>query len=191
MEFRTKRVVVTAKKKAILSYIGFGLAACSILPLGLPEWRWLGTVIFVAGVLLVLVGAFIAKGNISIVGLSDEELVVTPEKICLGKEEYPMRKIKGLDFDVNGFNGMQDPYSAYKLDGMTNLIKFECEGTFIQSGFYLNSQEHVRQLGELFKEFYKQHVPFVERTGRTRTYLFRDLDAAQLAEFRKKYGYIS
>ena len=189
MEFRTKRVVVTARKKATLSYIGFGLAACSILPIGLPEWWGPGTMIFVVGILLVLVGAFIAKGNISIVGLSEEELVVTQEKICLGKEEYPIRKVKELDFDVNGFNGMQDPYSAYKLDGMGNQIKFDYEGSTIRSQFYLNSQEHVRQLGEMFKLFYEQHVPFIERTGRTRTYLFRDLDEAGLAEFKKKYGY--
>jgi hypothetical protein len=189
MEFRTKRVVATARKKATLSYIGFVLAVCSILPISLPEWRLVGTIVFIAGILLVLAGAFIAKGNISIVGLSGDDLVVTPEKICLGKEEYPMQKVKELDFDVNGFNGMQDPYSSYKLDGMGNQIKFLYEGSTVKSQFYLNSQEHVRQLGELFKSFYEQHVPFVERTGRTRTYLFRDLDEAGLAEFKKKYGY--
>lgn len=189
MEFRTRRVTVTARKKATLSYIGFGLAACSILPLGLPEWRWLGTLLFVAGILLVLIGAFIAKGNISLIELSEEELVVTPEKICVSGEEYLMKDVTGLDFNVNGFNGMQDPYSSYKLDGMGNEIKFRFKGQMTNTFFYLNSQEHVRQLGELFKEFYEKHIPFVERTGRTRTYLFRDLDEAGLAEFKKKYGY--
>jgi hypothetical protein len=189
MEFRTKRVAATARKKAVLSYIGFGLAACSFVPLGLPEWRWLGTILFVAGALLVVIGAFIAKGNISIVGLSEEELVVTTEKIVVGEDEYPMSAVKGLDFDVNGFNGMQDPYSAYKLDGMGNEVKFQFEGQTVRTLFYLNSQEHVRQLGELFRSFYEKHIPFVERTNRTRTYLFRDLDEAELAEFRKKYGY--
>lgn len=189
MEFRTRRVITTPKKKAWLAYTGLLVALSSLLFVYLPVPRSYITVIFVTGVILILIGAFIAKGNISLVALSEDDLVVTPEKLSLEGQEYPMKEIKQLSFNVNGYAGMQDPYSAYKLDGMANELQFQWKGQGQTVRFYLNSKEHVRILGELFKIFYEQHIPFIEMTGTTRTYLFRDLDEEQLAEFKKKYGY--
>ena len=189
MEFRTRRVISTTKKKATLAYVGLVIAMSSLLVMYLPVPRVYITVVFVTGVLLILIGAFMAKGNISMVALSDDDLIVTPEKLVLNGEEYPMNEIKSLSFNINGYSGMQDPYSAYKLDGMDNHLRFQWKGKDDGTRFYLNSKEHVRILGELFKEFYERHIPFVESTGRTRTYLFRDLNEEELAEFKKKYGY--
>jgi len=189
MEFRTKMVIMVRKKKATLAYIGFGLAASSLLTLAIPALRAYVTMVFITGIVLVLIGAYLAKGDISAVGLSEEDMILTADKLCLGSEQYLLKEIKKLDFDVNGYAGMKDPSSAYTLDGMGNQVSFQWERRTVERRFYLNSQEHVRQLGELFKLFYEQHIPFVERTGRTRTYLFRDLDEAGLAEFKKKYGY--
>lgn len=189
MEFRTRRVITTAKKKAWLAYVGLLVALSSLLLVYMPVPRTYITVVFVTGIILVLIGAFIAKGNISLVALSEDDLVVTPEKITLDGREYPLHEIKNLHFNINGYSGMQDPDSAYKLDGMDNMLSFQWKGKDDGTRFYLNSKEHVRILGELFREFYERHIPFVESTGTTRTYLFRDLDEEQLAEFRKKYRY--
>ncbi|MDO6433222.1 hypothetical protein Q4E93_21610 [Flavitalea sp. BT771] len=190
MEFRTKMVIMVTKKKATLAYVGLGIAVISLFLLLIPSMRVFVTPAFVIGVVTVLIGAYIAKGDIAAFGLSDGDLVLTEQAIRLGEEYYSLREVKQLDFDINGYAGMKDPASAYELDGMSNRVSFKCKGQTIERMFYLNSKEHVRQLGEVFKLLYEKHIPFVERTGRTRTYLFRDLDAAGLADFKKKYGYM-
>jgi len=47
----------------------------------------------------------------------------------------------------------------------------------------------VQQLGLVFDEFYKMHVPFVERNRSRRTYLFQHLNERELEEFKARYGY--
>jgi hypothetical protein len=141
------------------------------------------------GIVVLIVGAMRAKGDIASYGLSGNELVLTAESIVINGQGYPIDKVRKLDFNVEGYAGMPDRSSGYSFHGMGNELRFEWEGRAVTCGFYLNSEKHTLQLRDLFQEFYEAHIPFIERSGSTRTFLFKNLSGKELEEFKKKYGY--
>jgi hypothetical protein len=193
MQFRTRLVVSTRSRKAIVAYVGLLIAALS---LAMVFFRSLEDYIpwaFGTGVVLVLIGAVLAKGKIATYGLSEEELVVAATGITIARAYYPLEQVSDLHFNVEVFAGM--PTEAWGMpkdaisDGMGNELGFRWQETKVDCRFYLNSEQHTRQLGIVFREFYEHHIPFIERRGSTRTYLFRPVSPEELAEFKKKYGY--
>src|ERR1700761_2609368 len=76
-EFRTRLVVSNRNKRAVVAYVGLGISACSMLLgffLSLEEYTpW----VFGAGVVVILIGAVLAKGRIAAYILSEEELVIS------------------------------------------------------------------------------------------------------------------
>jgi hypothetical protein len=106
---------------------------------------------------------------------------------------YPFSMITDMDFNVEAYNGLYvnegAMVSGSKSDGMTNDLSFKAGGAKVSCGFYLDSQQHVHQLGLVFHEFYLGHVPFIERNRSTRTYLFQFLQGKELEEFKARYGY--
>jgi len=193
MEFRTKLVVSRRNMRAYIAYAGLFIAASSLLLVFIPGMNRYIPYVFGGGIVIVVIGAVIARGDVRSYGLSDEDLVVSASGITVGAIHYPLPMVRDIDFNVEAFNGMYvndgAMVSGSNSDGMTNSLTFISGGAKIDCGFLLQSMEHVQQLGALFSEFYSRHIPFVERNRSTRTYMFKVLNERELEEFKARYGY--
>jgi hypothetical protein len=193
MKFRTKLVVKRKNKRAFVAYSGLFIAMLSLVLVFIPSMQdYIGWV-FGIGVAVVVIGAVIAKGDVTNYGLSEEELVVSVDGIEIAGQLYPMGQVRKMDFNVEAYAGryMNDGamISGTSSDGMTNHLHFECNGKPVTCGFYLSSKEQVLILGGVFDQFYERHIPFIERNKSTRTYLFQILSERQVEEFKRRYGY--
>jgi hypothetical protein len=193
MEFRTKLVVSRRNKRAYLAYAGLFIAASSLVLVFIPGMNGYIPYVFGGGIAIVVIGAVIARGDVRSYGLSEEDLVVSASGFTVGPIHYPLQMVRGIDFNVEAFNGMYvndgAMVSGSNSDGMTNSLTFESGGAKVECGFYLHSKEHVQQLAALLSELYERHIPFVERNRSTRTYLFRVLNERELEEFKARYRY--
>jgi hypothetical protein len=193
MEFRTKLVVSRRNMRAYIAYAGLFIAASSLVLVFIPGMNRYIPYVFGAGIAIVVIGAVIARGDVRSYGLSNEDLVVSASGITVGAIHYPFPMVRDIDFNVEAFSGMYvndgAMVSGSNSDGMTNSLSFVSGGAKVDCGFYLDSKEHVQQLGALFSEFYARHIPFVERNRSTRTYLFKVLNERELEEFKARYGY--
>ena len=193
MEFRTKIVIRLRNKRAYIAYAGLFIAASSLLLVFIPSMNDYIPYVFGGGIAVVVIGALIARGDVRNYGLSGEELVVSTEGIKVGDLFYPMKMVHNMDFNVEAYAGMYvndgAMISGSNSDGMTNELKFESGGATVKCGFYLGSKQHVQELGVLFDEYYKSHMPFIERNRNTRTYMLAVLSGRELEEFKRKYGY--
>lgn len=194
MEFRTKLVVTRKNKRARVAYLGLLIAASSLLLVFIPSMNDYIPYVFGTGIVVVVIGALIARGDLVDYGLSEDELVVSAAGITMGAVHYPLQLVSDLDFNVEAYEGLYvndgAMISGSKSDGMTNQLIFVSGGAKITCGFYLSSQQHVMQLGMLFDEFYTRHIPFIERNRHTRTYMLQVLSPLALEEFKRKYGYV-
>jgi len=193
MEFRTNLVVRKRNKRAYIAYAGLVIAASSLLLAFIPHMDDYIPYVFGIGIAVVIIGAVIARGDVRNYGLSPDEVIVSASGITVGPMHYPLGMITEMDFNVEAFNGLYvndgAMVSGSKSDGMTNDLSFRAGGSKIKCGFYLDSQQHVQQLGLVFHEFYTRHIPFVERNRSRRTYLFQFLQGRELEEFKARYGY--
>lgn len=193
MEFRTRLVVKRRNKRAYVAYAGLFIAASSLVLVFIPGMNEYIPWVFGGGIAIVVIGAVIARGDVSTYGLSEDWLSVTPAGIVVGDDRYALADVKELDFNVEAYAGMYvndgAMISGQNSDGMTNELSFEAGGRKVRCGFYLESKLHVQQLALLFNEFYERHIPFIERNRSTRTYMFQKLSDKELMEFKKKYGY--
>jgi hypothetical protein len=193
MEFRTRLVVSNKNKRAVVAYAGLGISAVSLVLVFFPSLEDYVAWVFGTGVLVVLIGAVLAKGKIAVYVISEEELVISTSGIAIGSRNYPLGELSSLDINMEVYAGVLTeawgmPKDAIS-DGMGNDLSFRWQGSKITCRYYLNSKQHTMQLGLVLQEFYERHIPFIERRGSTRTYLLQELDATGLAEFKKKYGY--
>lgn len=193
MEFRTKLVISRRNKRAYLAYAGLFIAASSLLLVFIPSMSDYIPYVFGGGIGVVVIGAFIARGDVRSYELSSEDLIVSMEGISVGSVHYPMRMISNMDFNAEAYDGLYvndgAMVSGSNSDGMTNELSFDAGGQKVKCGFYLQSKQHVQQLGLLFDAFYQRHIPFVERNRNTRTYMLKVMNERELEEFKKQYGY--
>lgn len=194
MEFRTKLVVRRKNKKAYIAYAGLFIAMLSLVMVFIPSMQDYYAYAFGIGLAVVIIGAVIARGDVTNYGLSEEELVVSTNGIIIAGQHYPLSQVGKMDFNVEAYAGryMNDGamISGTSSDGMTNQLRFESGGKSVVCGFFLSSQAHVFELGAVFNEFYERHIPFIERNKSTRTYLFQILSEQQVVEFKRRYGYV-
>src|ERR1700744_4947938 len=193
MEFRTRIVIKKRNPRAYIAYAGLFIAASSLVFVFIPGMEDYIPYVFGGGIAVVVIGAVIARGDVRNYGLSPEELIVSSAGITVGPMHYPLSLITEMDFNVEAFNGLYvndgAMVSGSKSDGMTNDLSFRAGGGKISCGFYLDSQQHVQQLGLVFHEFYSRHMPFIERNRSRRTYLLQFLNERELEEFKARYGY--
>ena len=193
MEFRTRIVIRKRNKRAYIAYAGLFITASSLVFVFIPNMQDYIPYVFGGGIAVVVIGAVIAHGDVRNYGFSDQELVVSPEGITMGAMYYPLRIVSEMDFNVEAYNGLYmndgSMVSGSNSDGMTNGLTFRAGGAKVDCGFYLESKQHVQQLGLVFDEFYRRRVPFVERNRSRRTYLFQHLNERELEEFKARYGY--
>jgi hypothetical protein len=194
MEFRTKLVVKRNNKKAYVAYAGLFIAMLSLVMAFIPFTHDYYAYAFGIGVAVLIIGAVIARGDVTNYGLSEEELSVTVNRIEIGGQSYPMGQVRKIDFNVEAYAGryMNDGamIAGTSSDGMTNGLQFEFNGKSVNCGFFLRSKEHVLELGGVFDAFYQRRIPFIERNKSTRTYLFQILTEQQVVEFKRRYGYV-
>ena len=193
MEFLTRIVVRRRNKRAYVAYAGMLIAASSLILVPFPSLNDYIPYLFGGGIAVVIIGAVIARGDVRNYGFSPNELVVSPAGITVGAVHYPLRMIRNMNFNVEAFNGLYvndgAMVSGSNSDGMTNDLSFESGSGKVSVGFYLDSKEHVQQLGQVFDAFYREHIPFVERNRGRQTFLFQHLTGVELEEFKRKYGY--
>src|SRR5579859_7416534 len=106
-EFRTKTVVSRKNKKAYIAYLGLLIALSSLLCVFIPGFQDYIPWVFGTGIVVVVIGALIARGDVTDYGLSEEDLVVNLKGISIGGQYYPMGQVRELDFNVEGFAGMR------------------------------------------------------------------------------------
>ena len=186
-------VAKVRNRRAYIAYAGLLIAGSSLLLIFIPSAEDYIPYVFGGGIAVVVIGAVIARGDVRNYGLSDEELIITSDGISVGSMHYPFSMITDMDFNVEAYNGLYvndgAMVSVSNSDGMTNELSFKAGGSRVSCGFYLDSQQHVQQLGLIFHEFYVRKVPFVERNRSRRTYLFQFLQGRELEEFKERYGY--
>jgi hypothetical protein len=194
MEFRTKLVLGKKNKKARLSVLGALVLLVGVFMAMADGYERYALWTFVAGVVLLVVGAILAKGDLSDIEVSDSELVISRDGIRIGEEFYTMGLIQNMDFRVEGFDGMRgksyDSPTEGIINGMDNYLTFEVAGEEISCIFYLPGPAKVQELGLLFRDFYAQKIHFIERNGAYRTFLFKTMSDKERGDAMMVNGYI-
>jgi hypothetical protein len=129
MEFLTKTVISRKNKKAYVAYAGLLIAISSLVLVFIPPLEDYIPWVFGAGIAVVVIGAIIARGDITDYGLGEDDMAVSIKGIAIGTQVYPMNQIRKLDFDVQAYEGMYvndgAMISGANSDGMTNRVSFE------------------------------------------------------------------
>ena len=183
-----------------MAWVGGALLFLGMVVMCIDGYQQYGFWVFGGGVALLIFGAIQAKGNVDVMIVSDIDLVVSSEEIRVGEMVYPLSQVTGLEFQVEGYDGMRDtegyaPDIAFSrtrglLNGMNNYLNFEIGEEKVEWQFYLPDPQHVQQLGALFKEFYSKHIPFLERSETSdRTFLFEPVSERQWEDLMIENGY--
>lgn len=206
MQFQTKIIVGNKNPNARIAWAGGGLLFLAMVLMCVDPLRRYGFWLFGMAVVVLLIGAFRSKGDVDVINVSDTDLVIGLDEIRVGNSIYPMAQVSGIQFQVEGFDGMGDPdgysfsgyergYNSYgsrrgRVNGMDNYLDFVFNGEKQEWQFYLADAQQAQQLGALFKDLYARRVPFEERdrTGH-RTFLFEPVSERELADRMIEYGY--
>ena len=200
MEFQTKIIEGNKNSKARVAWAGGILLFLAMILMCIERYQRYGFWLFGLAVVVLLVGAILAKGNVDAIDVSAIDLVVSPEEIRVGETVYPLSQVTGLEFQVEGYDGMvdtegyarRDSYSRTSglLNGMNNYLNFKFGGEKVEWQFYLPDPQHVQQLGALFKGFYAKRIPFVERSETSdRTFLFEPVSKKEWEDRMIENGY--
>jgi hypothetical protein len=200
MEFQTKIIEGNKNPKAWVAWAGGILLFLAMILMCVDGYQRYGFWMFGLAAVVLLVGAILAKGNVDAIDVSAIDLVVSPVEIRVGETVYPLSQVTGLEFQVEGYDGMVDtegyapnvPYSQTRglLNGMNNYLNFKIGGEKVEWQFYLPDPQHVQQLGALFKEFYAKRIPFLERSETSdRTFLFEPVSKKQWEDRMIENGY--
>jgi hypothetical protein len=196
MEFQTKIIGKKKNPRARVAIAGvFLLVAAMILAL-VRGYEHVAMWAFGVAMVVFVGGAIYAKGDLTHTGVSATDLVVNVSEIRMGAVAYPIGQIEELSFLVEGYDGMYVPgtgnrqSSGRSYNGMDNYLSFGCAGEKIECRFYLPDARHVQLLGGVFKEFYAQRVPFLERdTAGWRTFLFAPVTDREWEDMMIENGY--
>lgn len=201
MEFQTKIIEGNKNPKARIAWAGGGLLFLAMILMCVDKYQRYGFWMFGVAVVVLLAGAFLAKGDVDAIDVSATDLVVSSEEIRVGETVYPLAQVADIVFQVEGYDGMVDPegyalksrYSRTSglLNGMNNYLNFTFEGEKQEWQFYLPDPEHVQQLGGLFKEFYAKRIAFEERSATSnRTFLFAPVSKEKWEDLMIENGYL-
>ncbi|MDO6433221.1 hypothetical protein Q4E93_21605 [Flavitalea sp. BT771] len=191
MEFRAPTVYYKKNPKARISGVGAVLLVAAVFLTLMDGYEKFALWTFGASILIFFIGVVVTKGDLTNVGVANAiQLAVSTEGIRIGNAYYPMGQINNIEFDIEGYAGMHAPSIAIvgaESDGMGNHLRFEHTGQPVECRFYLGGLQHAQQLGMLFRTFYEQHVPFVERRGLYRTFLLERMSEKELKENLLKF----
>jgi hypothetical protein len=154
--------------------------------------------LLVLGLLCMIVGRIIAKGNMFRIGLSDTELVAGENGVRVGEEFYSHDQLTDLAFRVEGYDGLPTlRYGRFgvsrgrrNMSGAENKIHFRANGKKHLYQFYLPDQSSMSQLGQVFRIYYERRIPFRECNQGGPTFLFRQVRSkSELEEMKRREGF--
>jgi hypothetical protein len=194
MDFQAPTVQDKKNPKARISALGAILLVVAVFLAMMDGYEKYAVWAFGAAVLIFLLGVVLAKGDLTNVAVSNViPLVVSSEGIRIGGEFYQMGQVKDIDFDIEGYAGMGITTLSLpaggELDGMGNCLQFEYLNEQFECRFYLGGPQQAQQLGMLFRSFYEQRIPFVERRGLYQTFMFQPMSKKELEDTRRSYRY--
>ena len=173
------------------------LAVLNLLKVpGFYEYYCIG--LLVVGLLCMIVGRIIAKGNMFRIGLSDTEFVAVEDGVRVGEEFYSHDQLTDLDFWVEGYDGMPTlrfgrfgvTRSRRNMSGAENKVHFRANGKKHLYQFYLPDQGSMSQLGQVFRIYYERRIPFRECNRGGPTFLFRQVRSKnELEEMKRREGF--
>lgn len=200
MEFQTKLVQGNKSPKAWVAWAGGALLFLAMILMCVERYQRQGFWMFGLGVVVLLVGAILARGDVSAMNVSDTDLVINLVDIRAGETVYPVSQVTELVFQVEGYDGMVDtdgyaprrarPRTRSLLNGMNNYLNFKIGDEKVEWQFYLPDPQRVQQLGFLFKEFYSKRIPFLERSvSSDQTFFFEPVSRQQWEDRMIENGY--
>lgn len=184
MEFQTKIVEGNKNPKARIVWAGAAVIFLGMVLMCMDAYQRYGFWLFGIGVVVLIVGALAAKGDVDLENVSETDIVINTEEIRVGETRYSISQLTKIVFQVEGYDGMVDTqgYASSDvignrksglLNGMNNYLDFIFGNEKVEWQFYLPDPQHVQQLGELFKELYAKGIPFRECSQVSkRTFLF-------------------
>jgi len=204
MEFQTKIVEGNKNPKAKVVWAGAGLLFLAMIMMCVDKYRNYGFWLFGLAVVVLIIGALFAKGDLDVIEISATDISINTEEIRVGDTVFPLAQVEDIVFQVEGYDGMIDaegyargslPGSSARLvgllNGMNNYLDFTLGSEKQEWQFYLPDPQHVQQLGALFKEFYAKRIPFVERNVTSnRTFLFEPVTEKQWEDLMIEHGYL-
>ena len=205
MEFQAKIFVSVSNPGARIAELGGPLVMGSVVLLGflklvkVPDYyEFYGIGLLVLGLLCMIGGRIMAKGNLFRIGLSDTELVAAENGVRVGEEFYSHDRLTDLAFWVEGYDGQPTlRYGRFgvsrgrrSLSGAENKIHFRANGKKHLYQFYLPDQGSMSQLGQVFRIYYERQIPFRECNQGGPTFLFRQVRSKnELEEMKKREGF--
>ncbi|HEY4062774.1 MAG TPA: hypothetical protein VGM30_12785 [Puia sp.] len=200
MVFQTKIVEGNKNPNARVAWAGGGLLFLAMILLCIDGYQRYGFWLFGLALILLGVGAFLAKGDVGAMNVSDADMIISTEEIRIGNASYPITQLTGIVFQIEGYDGMVDTegYSMRRrsgqtrglLNGMNNYLNFRIGEEKTEWQFYLPDPQHVQQLGALFKDFYARRIPFLERSVTSdRTFLFEPVSEKEWEDRMIENGY--
>jgi hypothetical protein len=201
MEFQTKIVEGNKNPRAKVVWAGAGLLFLAMILMCMDKYRNYGFWLFGLAVVVLIIGALFAKGDVDVIEISATDIVVNIEEIRVGDQVFPLAQVADIVFQVEGYDGMIDaegyaPGTSARrvglLNGMNNYLDFKFGGEKQEWQFYLPDPQHVQQLGALLKEFYEKRIPFLERSvTSSRTFLFAPVTKKQWEDLMIEHGYFN
>jgi len=200
MIFQTKIVTGNKNPKARIAWAGGGLLFLAMVLMCVDAYRRYGLWMFGLAIVVLGVGAYLTRGNVSVAGVSEVDLQISVDEIRVGETVFPLTQVTEIVFHVEGYDGMKDPEgyswsgttrSLRILNGMNNYLSFRVDGRKEEWQFYLSDAQQVQALGALFKELYARRVPFLERSvTNDRTFLFEPVTKRQWEDRMIEHGYL-
>ena len=195
MSFQTKIVESSKNPNAKIAWAGGGLIALAMILMSQGDYLEIGVLLFGIGVILLVIGAVAAKGDVAALQVSDTDISISADGIRVGDDVYSLKLVSDLEFHVEGYNGMANPYSYNRssqrcVDGMNNRVCFHLLNEEVEWRFYLADPQQVQQLGALFKDLYAKGIPFLEAgPGGDRTFLFEPVSQQEWEDRMTVNGY--
>jgi uncharacterized membrane protein YgdD (TMEM256/DUF423 family) len=196
MEFQTKIVEKMRNPRARVAFAGIALLVLAIIFAFIKGYEQATMWTFGIGMVVFAGGAIYARGDLSHTRISATDLVVNVGELRIGSAVYPIGQVEGLEFLVDGYDGMYVEGSGNNrsrgrtYSGMDNYVSFGYAGEKVECRFYLSDARHVQLLGGVFKEFYAKRVPFTERDNAGwRTFLFEPVTDREWGDRMIENGY--
>ena len=145
-------------------WLGGGIAVLGILISILSDkfggiyWiEILGTVMGIIGLILFLYGSFACMSkNEPLNGELTEQIKISPTKIYIGQNEYPIFDITNLKIYANDFKGKMYPHYNYIgpwcSNGVKSNISFEFNGNLIKEHFFVADKSKMTELNKIQSE---------------------------------------
>jgi hypothetical protein len=204
MEFQARIFVSVRNPGARIAELGGPFVMGSIVLLAIlkivkaPDFYQFYCIgLLVLGLLGMIVGRMIAKGNMFRIGLSDTELVAAENGVRVGEEFYSHDQLTDLAFWIEGYDGLPTlkfgrlgVSRGRKMSGAENKIHFRANGKKHLYQFYLPDQGSMSQLGQVFRVYYEHRISFRECNRGGPTFLFRQVRSKnELEEMKRGEGF--